>query len=116
MLRAKAMEDEILKHTDEAGAIDNLSIDFAGQYVPIVDQAEARIVARLLAAFGATEDVDDTHEDSKFLASALEVSVREVSISVVIKWSLSANHIRSRVTMHAKLKAEVRKRCRGRGK
>lgn len=59
MLQASTIETEILEHANEAGAINDLSIDFAGQYVPIVDGAEARIVARLLAAYGVTDGSDE---------------------------------------------------------
>ena len=62
MLQALSIETQILEHANDAGVINNLSIDFAGQYVPIVDRAEARVVARLLAAYGVTDDSNEVDD------------------------------------------------------
>lgn len=91
MLRASAIEREIQAFAQPNGIISCLSIDFAGQYVPIVHSCEARLVAALLASYQTESGQPDVHEAQETLEE----------VSVCDSGSVHPNHIRSFVPGHA---------------
>jgi len=46
----RTVEDEILQQCDERGQLHDVSVDFGGEDIPLVNRHEARIVARMFAA------------------------------------------------------------------
>ena len=55
---AEDIENYILKHSKKDSSIDDLSLDFCGNYVPLTSVEEARLAGRLLALYAGIGTLD----------------------------------------------------------